>query len=114
MTEARRLLRGIGVCLLLLLAEGCRRRAPGPEECVRFAEMTFGHEFEVLSEFPEEKAAFDKLVNTCLTAPFSRQVFTCAEESRAPMACLQRVHPELFSNRDVDFAIKRQRRREVF
>jgi hypothetical protein len=97
----------------LLFGTGCQRRAPGPDECVKFAEMTFGHSFESLIDYADEKSAFDKLVNTCLTAPFNRQVFVCADESRAPMACLRRVHPELFSNRDVDFAIKRPRRREV-
>lgn len=98
----------------LILTVGCVRRAPGPEECVGFAEMTFGYRFETLVKYRQEKAAFDRLVTTCLTAPFDRQVFQCASETRAPMVCLKRVHPELFSDRTVDFAFDRAWPREIF
>jgi hypothetical protein len=74
--------------------------------------MTFGHDFETLALYRAEKAAFDRLVTTCLTAPFDRQVFVCAKESHAPMACLKRVQPELFGDQDIDLALRRNWHRE--
>lgn len=80
-----------------LVLVACSRRAPGPDECVAFAEMRFGHDFQTLAASPELKSLFDQLVITCLTASFDRRVFVCSTESRAPMECLRRYEPELFA-----------------
>jgi hypothetical protein len=69
--------------------------------------MTFGHDYETLTPYRSEKAVFDRLVITCLTAPFDRRVFTCADESRAPMSCLRRIQPELFGDRQIDPLLRR-------
>jgi hypothetical protein len=80
---------------------GCSRRAPGPEQCVVFAELHFGYEFETLAGYPEQKAQFDRLVETCLTTPFDRRVIECAQQYRAPLDCLRRIQPDLFGNSEM-------------
>lgn len=103
----------------------CSRRAPGPDECVAFAEVRFGHDFQTIATNPEVKAVFDQLVITCLTASFDRRVFVCTSESHAPMECLRRYEPELFAylrryqpelfgNGDTRPLLQRQYRREPF
>lgn len=91
------------VLALLCLAAipACSRRAPGPDECVAFAEMTFGAPFQSLVAHPSYRMAFDRLVTTCLTAPFERRVFVCTAESRAPLDCLRRFQPELFGDPEI-------------
>lgn len=101
------------ICSWLVLATACNRRAPWPEDCVRFAEITFGYDFAVLVQDPQAKADFDKLMTICLTMPFDRQVFQCTEEAHAPRLCLERVHPEWFSKRSVDFPMRRVLPREA-
>jgi hypothetical protein len=86
---------------VLPLLSACSRRAPWPDQCVWFAELTFGHDVETLSRYPAQKAMFDRLVVTCLTAPFEQRVFACTQESRAPMDCLRRVQPELFGDSEM-------------
>jgi hypothetical protein len=106
-----------GVILIAMLGFlACSRRAPGPAECVRFAEMTFGHDFRSLMPYRTEKAAFDRLVEICLTSPFDRGVFTCTDESHAPMACLRRVQPELDRRVEavLDAVLRRDWQYEVF
>lgn len=88
-------------CLILCAFPACSRRAPGPDECVAFAEMTFGAPFQSVVAHPSYKLAFDRLVTTCLTAPFERRVFVCTAESRAPLDCLRRFQPELFGDTDM-------------
>lgn len=103
--ETRRsVLRGAVLAAVLaavLLQPACVRRAPWPDECVAFAEMTFGYDLETPAAYPVQKEVFDRLVTTCLTAPFDRRVFACAQESRAPMECLRRFQPELFGDTEM-------------
>jgi hypothetical protein len=68
---------------------------------VSFAELTFGVDFRTLAVHPGYKAVFDRLVTTCLTAPFERRVFVCTAESRAPIDCLRRFQPELFGDSEM-------------
>ncbi len=82
---------------LLLCETGCERRAPGPELCVPFAEMLVGVNFDEVVNYPVVRNEFDAIVTACLTKPFSRRVFTCTAESRAPLDCLKRYEPELLS-----------------
>ncbi len=103
----RRLAWTIRLGLATLALSGCSRRAPGPDECVFFAEMTFGHKFEVIVQDSRAKAVFDRLVTTCLTAPFDRRVFVCSRDTHAPMDCLRRFQPDLFSDQGIDFALER-------
>jgi hypothetical protein len=113
MVERRWMVRQAVILLAMLSAVACSRRAPGPTECVWFAEMHFGHHFETLAPYPAEKAAFDQLVATCLTLPFDRRVFACAEQSHAPMACLRRIQPELSENRQINAVLRRDWQHEA-
>jgi hypothetical protein len=93
---------------------GCSRRAPSPEQCVQFTEMTFGVQLDDIAMAAGAKATFDRLVVTCLTAPFDRRVFDCAQASHQPMECLRRIQPDLFGDQQFDFALKRDFSRERF
>ncbi len=82
--------------LLLLLgaaALGCSRRAPGPEECVRFTELALGVSHEQAVAHPILSNQYQNLVVLCLTTPLDRAVIACAEETRAPRDCIQRLDP---------------------
>lgn len=103
----RRLVWTMCLGLATFSLSSCSRRAPGPDECVYFAEMTFGHKLEVIVQDSRAKGVFDRLVTTCLTAPFDRRVFVCSRDTHAPMDCLRRFQPDLFSDQGIDFALER-------
>lgn len=67
-----------------------------------------GASFQSIAAYPAYKAVFDRLVTTCLTAPFDRRVFVCTAESRAPMDCLRRFQPELFGDHEMVPALPRE------
>ena len=100
----------LSALIVVGVTSGCARRAPSPDECVVFAEMTFGHRFEAIVQEHRAKAVFDRLVSTCLTAPFDRRVFACTNETRAPMDCLRRIQPELFGDQRIDISLPRSGR----
>lgn len=109
----------VSAIIVLPTMAGCSRRAPGPDECVAFAEMTFGVPFQSVIAHPAYKQTFDRLVTTCLTAPFERRVFVCTAETRAPLDCLRRFQPELFGDPEMVPLLPREPRlrsapREVF
>jgi hypothetical protein len=68
--------RALLVCLLLA---GCERRAPGPGECVAFADLALGR--------PAPRAAHEELVRQCLTTPFDYEMLACVERTGAYRAC---------------------------
>jgi len=77
--------RAAGPLVLCLVALGCRREAPGPEECVAFAEAW-------LKTHPQTSMlvadhAFDELVRHCLTEPYDRELVSCVVTGRNPERC---------------------------
>jgi hypothetical protein len=67
--------------LVALLAIGCERVAPGPDECVAFAQAWL-HARRPASRL-EADAAFDELVRRCLTEPYDRELVGCVVGSQA-------------------------------
>jgi hypothetical protein len=70
---------------LLLLWLGCARVAPGPDECVAFAESW------LRARRPptrlEADAAFDELVRRCLTEPYDRELVACVVDGQNQERC---------------------------
>lgn len=87
--------RCIGFALLFGSLAGCTREAPGPAQCVPFAELLFGATSEEVLAYPGAKQKFDALVTACLVTPFHRDVFKCTEATRSPLRCLQQYEPSL-------------------
>jgi hypothetical protein len=74
------LLAGIAVC-------GCEREAPGPQECVSFADAWFrSPRFPVATRLGAEKAYAD-LVRHCLTEPYDRELVACVVGGRPQENC---------------------------
>ena len=72
---------GLRLSLAALLASatclGCQRKAPGPEECLQFADVWMRAERpERYSQLAVENA-FDQLVVRCLTEPYDRELVSC-------------------------------------
>lgn len=73
----RRVARVAGLVLGLAGCVGCEREAPGPEECLQFADTW------LRAEGPDRRSrlmlenAFDELVLRCLTEPFDRELVGC-------------------------------------
>jgi hypothetical protein len=63
--------------LLLLGLGGCARKAPGPEECVHFAESWFGVDRERVLRDPPLSKHFDQKIHDCLTKPYDRTLVEC-------------------------------------
>jgi len=64
--------------LLLALVSGCERRAPGPDECLRFAEAWFPRREPVSARKPvAADQDFDEMVRRCLTEPYDRTLVDC-------------------------------------
>lgn len=73
-----------GVLLLALI--GCRRKAPGPDECLAFAKVWV--ESRHLDQVPVGAVdPFEQLVRDCLTAPYDRALVECVLNGRAPDRC---------------------------
>jgi hypothetical protein len=68
-----------GALFAVLLCAGCERKAPGPAECVAFAELALGAR--------PSRATHDELVRQCLTTPFDERMLRCVERSGAYRAC---------------------------
>jgi hypothetical protein len=66
--------------LVALLAIGCERVAPGPDECVAFAQAWL-HARRPASRL-EADTAFDELVRRCLTEPYDRELVDCVVGSQ--------------------------------
>jgi hypothetical protein len=77
--------RGRALAALGLLALGCQRALPGPDECVAFAEswLRARHPTTQL----QADAAFDELVRRCLTEPYDRELVACVVEGHNHERC---------------------------
>jgi hypothetical protein len=73
-------------CVSLL---GCERKAPGPEECARFASTV------VLQHAPqgvltlEMQAQIEEETRNCLTRPYDRELLSCVLATNRGRACLE-------------------------
>ena len=73
-------------CTMLL---GCERKAPGPEECARFATTV------VLQHAPggimtlEMQAQIEEETRNCLTRPYDRELLNCVLATSRGRACLE-------------------------
>ena len=82
----RRLLAWSFVCVTLL---GCERKAPGPEECARFASAV------VLQHAPEGvltlemQAQIEEETRNCLTRPYDRELLNCVLATNRGRLCLE-------------------------
>ncbi len=65
----------LGWLTLVALTPGCERAAPGPDECVAFAEAWLRARRPATRL--EADTAFDELVRRCLTEPYDRELVSC-------------------------------------
>jgi hypothetical protein len=76
-----------------LWAAACQRQAPGPDECVAFAEAWMRRHRAPTRL--DADAAFDELVRTCLTDPYDRELVACVvggdDQERCRIAYMRRV-----------------------
>jgi hypothetical protein len=91
--------RALWLGALALIALGCERAAPGPDECVAFAE-TWLRARRPATRL-EADTAFDELVRRCLTEPYDRDLVACVVGGQNPDRCR------------VDYARRLELRREA-
>lgn len=76
----------VGVLLGAIVGlAGCERKAPGPEECVAFAEAWMRARKPATRL--EADTAFDELVRRCLTEPYDRELVTCVVSGEDQERC---------------------------
>ena len=74
----------------LAVATACERKAPGPDECRRFAYLVTGARRRELLVNPELGSRVDELTRQCLTTPFDRELLACVEQTGRFNACSAR------------------------
>jgi hypothetical protein len=78
----------IALTLLGAALYGCERKAPGPEECQRFAEMAARMSTDNPLLTPELQAQIDEETRQCLTKPYDRELLACVETTHQAHGCL--------------------------
>ena len=78
--------------LLGVLAGACGRKAPGPEECRRFARTVYGvpepNDREAVTRRELAlREQVDELTRECLVVPYDRQLLRCTVETGKSRAC---------------------------
>ncbi len=90
MVALRRLARAVIGCTLLgVSVTSCQRKAPGPEECARFAEAVVGAGRYVT---PVLAAQIERQTQECLTRPYDRELLSCVLLTRQARVCLASFH----------------------
>lgn len=85
MPALRKLVRAMVGIALLGAVLGCQRKAPGPEECERFAEAVVGvHRYVT----PVMAAQIEAQTRECLTRPYDRELLDCVILTRQARSCL--------------------------
>ena len=79
----------IGFTLLGALLPSCERKAPGPEECARFAEAVVGAGRYIS---PVIDAQIERQTQECLTRPYDRELLRCVLLTRQARTCLASFH----------------------
>jgi len=85
MPVLRQLARTLAGFLLLAVAVSCQRKAPGPEECARFAEAVVGAGRYIT---PVIAAQIETQTQECLTRPYDRELLRCVLLTRQARVCL--------------------------
>lgn len=86
MPVLRHLARAVaGLTLLGTATLGCQRKAPGPEECARFAETVVGVGRYIT---PVMAAQIEAQTRECLTRPYDRELLDCVILTRQARGCL--------------------------
>jgi hypothetical protein len=86
MPALRQLARAVVGCMLLAMgASACQRKAPGPEECARFAETVVGAGRYIT---PVIAAQIETQTQECLTRPYDRELLRCVLLTRQARVCL--------------------------
>ena len=70
----------VGVCAL-----ACQRKAPGPDECARFAEAVVGGDRYIT---PLIAAQIERQIQECLTRPYDRELLDCVLITHQARGCL--------------------------
>jgi hypothetical protein len=73
--------------LALALSAGCRRKAPGPEDCAKLALLAAGVTRRQDVRSPELLERVDTLTRECIVTPYDRTFVRCMEETRHFPAC---------------------------
>jgi hypothetical protein len=73
--------------LLLASLGGCARKAPGPEDCVHFAESWFDIDRERVLRDPALSKHFDQKIHDCLTRPYDRELVVCVSNGGDNRRC---------------------------
>jgi len=105
---------GIGwavLVLALLALAACQRKAPGPQECRRFALKVHGIDETAMALPPPLKAAIDEVTVKCLTTPFDRELIRCVDEGRGTRRCVAEYNGRVQLRTDED---RRDQPREDF
>jgi hypothetical protein len=87
----------VGFTLLGISALGCQRKAPGPEECARFAEAVVGMGRYVT---PVMAAQIERQTQECLTRPYDRELLDCVLVTRQARGCLAAFRARTASSSD--------------
>jgi hypothetical protein len=72
----------------LALTSACERKAPGPAECVQFAQTVSGISETGTRAASQVQRDLDELTERCLTTPYDRELLACVETTRATRGCL--------------------------
>ncbi len=75
----------VGLTLLFAWPLACQRKAPGPEECTRFAEAVVGVDSYIN---PVIAAEIETQTRECLTRPYDRELLRCVLLTREARVCL--------------------------
>jgi hypothetical protein len=68
---------------------GCQRKAPGPEECVLFAHVSYGVPSVGRVQSAGLRNQIDELTRECLLTPYDRELIACTLEGGSPRACMR-------------------------
>ncbi len=81
--------RGVALLGVLVLggSTGCRRSAPGPEECTALALAAAGVSRREDVRSAELLERLDTVTRECLVTPYDRTFVRCMEETRHYPAC---------------------------
>ena len=91
---------GAGLGAALLAMPACQRKAPGPQECRRFALQVHGIAEDAPALPPPVKAVVDEVTVKCLTTPFDRELLRCVDEGRGPKRCVSEYSRRMRARED--------------
>jgi hypothetical protein len=95
----------VGFTLLPASVTSCQRKAPGPEECARFAEVVIGAGRYVT---PVIAAQIETQTQECLTRPYDRELLRCVLLTRQARLCLASFRARHRDDEGNDDAIHRE------